>query len=335
MKKIERSEFSPTPGLFSSFVTFLLWGAVLFFTATLLPGCGFVSPPDPPQNDGPNLTIVLTFDDGPLPADVADFQQAADRSSLLVPLNQILSVLEQKGATGVFYLKGPGTPEAGEAVKDLFTEAIDSLHQANQVMGYHAFNHNKTLWGRSTLFSDQKTEDMKNDLRQLKAYINQAAAPLGWAAGDVLTPVFRQPYGGRIFGWTDGWKAAAQLGLTYHGYDIDSFDWTQNIDAGPDIQSHFPAHTEVDHVAFVKEQIRKRADKFANAASVDILLHVNSFTATHLAEWIDELQTDFERVSGKTIIFAVPETYLIEPQTREDMAALSILLKTDPDAGGR
>ncbi len=300
-------------------------GLGLVFFLGLLAGCGFEGFPSPGDYDPNTVSVVLTFDDGPVSADVANPEEVADHESLLAPLDRILGKLQNRNATGVFYIKGPGTPEAEDALQDVFAHGILSIHQAGQIMGYHAYNHDDPIWKFPANTFCMNKEPMKEDLLRLKRFLGRIGGLEGLAEDDILTPVFRQPFGGTLVGIGTGAQAARELGLTYHAYWIDSFDWTGHADVDPSTVAHLPVATEADHVAFVRQRFRERAKCLTATPVIDVLLHVNSFTAAHLDEWMDELKTDFEEFTGKPVLFNVPETYLVDNQVLEDMTILTFL----------
>jgi peptidoglycan/xylan/chitin deacetylase (PgdA/CDA1 family) len=300
-------------------------GLNLFLFLGCICGCGFEAVPAPDRYHEDQVSVVLTFDDGPVAADIPASTGAADRVALLLPLNRILAGLKKNNTTALFYIKGPGTPEAGETLKEVFTEGILSIHQANQILGYHAYNHANPIWDFPENMFAWNVEPMKEDLRQLKSFVGDLGKPEGLTGDALLTPVFRQPFGGMLMGISNGSRVARELGLTYHAYMIDSFDWTGHADADPALVARLPVGTEEDHVRFVRERLREKARAFSAAPVVDVLLHVNSFTAAHLQDWMDELRAAFEEFSGKSVVFAVPDIYLLDSRTVEDMSTLSFL----------
>jgi len=273
------------------------------------------------------MYVVLTFDDGPVRADIADpVAKASEKQVLLGPLEQILSGLERQRARGVFYIKGPGGAENESVLKDAFGQGIASIHQAGQIMGYHAYNHGASMWAIPENLSAVSQPLMVEDLRQLKAYVDEAGVSAGLSAEEILSPVFRQPFGGSVIGRRNGWETAWDLGLTYHAYLIDSFDWTVNADCDPSIKAKLPVDTEADHLAFVRSHLREKAQDLSYCSVVDVLFHVNQFTADHLDEFVEELRSSFEQSTGKTVIFDVPPSYLTQMDTREDGSVLFFLL---------
>ncbi len=286
-------------------------------------GCGYevgaVQPVDQP------VTIVLTFDDGPLSADVQATDFDLNRQAILGPVDTILGTLAKRNIRAVFYIKGPGSPENGEKLKEAYLEEIPKMSRAGHILGYHAYNHAQRLWGIPAQPHGQWALDMKNDLQNLKDYINEIFVPLNILGQDFFSPIFRQPFGGDRLREMEGWVAAMKSGLVCHGYAIDSFDWTGNLDALPSLIAHMQVATEDDHVEFVLAQFSRKANELADRQVVDVLLHVNHFTANHLDQWIDALKTDFEQSTGKTVVFDVPACYLNESDFEMDASIFHFL----------
>jgi peptidoglycan/xylan/chitin deacetylase (PgdA/CDA1 family) len=249
--------------------------------------------------------IVITFDDGPLPADVADPEIVPERETLLVPLEKILDTLNAHDAQAVFYIKGPGTAKAGEILADIFFDGLNEIHSAGHIMGYHAYQHEPSIWGLPLQDSFLRQRKMRKDLQSLASYVETVTK------GEIkLAEVFRQPYGGDRVCRIDGWTVATSMGLTYHGYDIDSFDWTENTDVNKEIIRDLPVITEEDHMNFIRKKFHEQAIRHADDAVVDVLFHVNHFTADHLGELIDLLREEFEHSTGRSVLFKVPKSYL-------------------------
>jgi len=271
-------------------------------------GCGL----QPPCGDQPGdaITVVLTFDDGPLPGDVAAPGDVADRETLLDPLRAILDVLERRGLRAVFFVAGPGFWQTGQELIDTYAQGIEAIHAAGHVLGYHAFDHDPYIWAPPFKSTELAEFDMSTDLYTLKAFLNDVMATLGLRRVEVFEPVFRQPYGGGGTSWLEGWTVASRLGWTYHGYLIDSADWLGHEDAASFITSQLPPPNGPEHVEYVLDRLRNGAARNAGRSVVDVLFHVNHFTAEHLDQWIDELTTAFQQHSGREVIFDVPECYL-------------------------
>lgn len=221
-------------------------------------GCGVQSPPQAPAG-ATTISVVLTFDDGPLPADVADAAGSASREGLLDPLRAILTVLAEEAAQGVFYIRGPGTPEAGASLHGVFADGLRAIGEGGHILGYHAYNHGGPAWGPAWNLDTGDEAAMKQDLLDLRAYVEGCLSASGASPGIALSPVFRQPYGGGVLRWLGGERVAHDLGLTYHGYVIDSFDWTGNIDADPWVVARLPVGTEAEHLDFVRAHLAAAA----------------------------------------------------------------------------
>jgi len=283
------------------------------FGLMVVVGCGFTPLPVSNDAEGP-INVVITFDDGPLSADTAD------TDSLLTPLQDILATLKSYGVQSVFYVKGPGTAERGEQVKTIFADGLRAIKNDGHVLGYHAYNHDVSVWEYSLTFGLANGEAMKRDLQELKTYVDSAAGP-----EISLSPIFRQPYGGGAIRWIEGLRVAGELGLTFHGFVIDSFDWTGNLDADPNLIARMPVDTDENHLAMIQQRFKDEALEHRNDETVDILFHVNHFTARYLGQMLDALKTSFFESSGREVVFTVPEEYLNQSNPWTDMAILEFM----------
>jgi peptidoglycan/xylan/chitin deacetylase (PgdA/CDA1 family) len=289
--------------------------------AWLLAGCT-TQWPGPPAGQ---TTVALTFDDGPLAADVLPEDRSAAGEALLDPLLQILDVLERRGLKAVFYVVAPGD----DRLTTTWTEGLLAIHEAGGTLGYHAFDHDALFWFDPLLNRPAARAQMLADYEQLQAFADQTLAPLGMAQEELFSPVFRMPYGDGLNGWLDGPVIARQLGWTCHGYAIDSMDWTVNSDVPRSIADRLLAPTGGDPVALVNERLRRGARAVAGHENVDVMMHVNSLTATHLDEWIDTLTAAFQAEGVESVDFRVSPEYLAESEPAADLSALLIFLFGD------
>ena len=288
-----------------------------------LAGCGFQLPC--PQAIGKPVSVVLTFDDGPLPADVPADVRAAAGDTLLDPLWQILQVLNRRGVRAVFYIAAPGNEPDARALSSVWAQGVAGIHSAGHVPGYHAFRHDPAVWADPSRCPVQAMEAMRVDLDQLEDYASLALAPLGLARTDVFQPVFRQPYGGVVFDSYEACRVANERGWRCHAYVIDSLDWLVNVDTSADLRESVLSCAQADTIAIVAEQLQRRAAETDCESIVDILMHVNHQTADHLDEWIDTLTTAFAE-QGRTAIFEVPAAYLDADMPSFDVSLLGYLL---------
>jgi peptidoglycan/xylan/chitin deacetylase (PgdA/CDA1 family) len=302
---------------------FLIWPAVLWLSAAS--GCG--TDPLSHVEEKRATIVVLTFDDGPVAADVLDPAGTQNMPTLLDPLNAILDTLAQRGLQAVFYVKGPGNRTAGVVLGDTFADGILSIHRAGQVLGYHAYDHDPAIWVRLPVPMSTVRDDMREDLDQLESFLDGLLGPRGLSRGAIFTRVFRQPFGGGGIAQCPAIEVAHERGWTYHGFRIDSVDWTDNADIDPALFVHLPIATEGERVEYVRYRLREGAERNRGLTVVDVLFHVNAFTARHLNDWIDELQTVFAEQTGALPTFSVPDDYLNNDDPVTDMSVICDLLK--------
>lgn len=258
---------------------------------------------------GETVTVVLTFDDGPLAADVAHPELLAHPEESLLPLQEILDKLAQRNARAVFFVEGPRNDEADTLLADDFADALLRIHDAGHDLGYHCMRHESAIWANPLALPDDYFRK-DADLSALQNYIDTVLAPTGVAQMDIFSPIFRPPFGGTGIGRFQGWLAATMRGWSYHGFRIDSIDWTRNINADEDILDNLPTTTEAEEVAFTLQHLHTGVWEHRNQRVIDVLLHVNHFTAAHLDEWMDQLKESFESANGRTVLFDVPPCYL-------------------------
>lgn len=241
---------------------------------------------------------ILTFDDGPLPSDLATWTVA--EPELLDPLSSILQTLSQEGIQAVFYLRGPqfpwldqGLPRPSDA---LFATGVQMITSAGHHAAVHCFSHNPALW--RTLVPDKTA--LQADLDAANQYFGQFGFP--------LAPICRLPYG--------GFSLAAELagkdwcranGLGYREWSLDPQDWLHHPD------NTLPLHTgdAAGHLELMRWNIALNAPWHMAPASrrKDVLLHVSHRTATHLPALINQLRQT-SALWNRSAEFSVPAAYL-------------------------
>jgi len=291
-------------------------------------GCGFdvTAPCDNPSTDG--VTVVLSFDDGPLPADLNEAEKLTGKESLLDPLGEILEVLQRRGIQAVFYVEGPGSDQAAKVLADAFAHGVYQIYQSGHVLAYHCFSHDVDIWADPELPQDLAEKRMNEDLDRLDAFLDDVLARLDLLRTDVFADLFRQPYIGAGLRCPAGWEVAAERGLTYRAARIDSLDWVVNSDATAVISFDLSGATEQDLTHLVLNRLRAGVAINADRTLVDVMLHVNNFTAAHLDEWIDQLTADYERFTDGPVRFAVPQCYIDTDDEFFDLVgSLGLLIK--------
>lgn len=110
---------------------------------------------------------------------------------------------------------------------------------------------------------------------------------------------------------------------------VNAVDWALNADGLPFFVAHLPIDTDADYVAYVRERLREGARRNRNVGAVDVLFHVNAFTAAYLDVWIDELLAAFEDLNGETPVLGIPDCYLRADDPVVDLAVVVDALKPD------
>jgi peptidoglycan/xylan/chitin deacetylase (PgdA/CDA1 family) len=270
-------------------------------------GCPLADPCG--ERCGEGITVVLTFDDGPLRADVSQPEHVSDTRTLLEPLHRFLALLERRGSRAVFFVKGPGRQGAADVLKDVYAEGLLAIHRSGHVLGYHAFRHDPAIWVEPLAPPCMARAAMREDLDRLQSLLDEALATAGSTQQDLFSPIFRQPFGGAGVDQQDALRVAAQRGWTYHGFDIDSSDWIANADTDPRVLERL-GDGETGQVSFVLDRLGERARRTRERAVVDVLFHVNDLTAAHLDDWMDELNKAFGSAGRGPVRFVVPDCYL-------------------------
>jgi peptidoglycan/xylan/chitin deacetylase (PgdA/CDA1 family) len=269
--------------------------------------------------------IVLTFDDGPIPPDVA-LSASDDETTLLAPLRDILATLQQRGIRGVFFVAGPGDASLADAFAPAFATGLREIHEAGHVLGYHCFDHSAAIWANAAAPPWLAAALMNADLNRLEAYLDATLPPAGFDRARLFQPIFRQPFGGLGVRIPEGLHVAAARGWVYRGYRVDSADWTAHRILDPALLAGLPVQEDAEHVAYTRSKFARGASDSAGVPIADVLMHVNHFTAAHLDEWIDALAADFEREAMRPVTFDVPESYLSESSVYADFSIFADLL---------
>ena len=194
------------------------------------------------------------------------------------------------------------------------------------LLGYHAFVHDAAFWTDLLEPPPLALSRMQADYDRLEQFIDRLLEPAGLTRRDLFQPVFREPFGGGAAGWLDGPAIGRSRHWTCHGYAIDSVDWTANADVSPLLRDRLLAATDGDPVARVLQQLREGAQHHASRPYLDVLMHVNSLTASHLSEWMDTLVAAFGQAGVKSVTFDVPVAYLETDDPAADLSALEIIL---------
>jgi peptidoglycan/xylan/chitin deacetylase (PgdA/CDA1 family) len=281
----------------------------------------------PTLGDWPPPAIVLTFDDGPLPADLHPPIAGNTTEQLLEPLRAILLTLAQNGAPAVFFIEGPGQEALDSETHAAFALALGEIHAGGHTIGYHAYDQDPAIWIRPALCPVLAAMPMAADLDRLTRFLDEVAPEAGLQPDQLFEPVFRQPFGGLGISRTPAMLAAAARGWTYHGFRIDSADWMVNADTPRFLAEPFEEMDESQRVELVVRRLRQGVRRNAGqAAVVDVLFHVNRFTGRHLQTWLDALEDETAAVYGLPAGFSVPQTYIRESDPVVDFSVLEELL---------
>jgi len=286
--------------------------------------------PCPPETDQ-EITVVLTFDDGPLSADLS-IPSSSDVDGLLLPLQDILGVLDRRQLRAVFFVEGPGRDDLDDRLDEIFAEGILAIDRDGHVLGYHGFTHDFLLWANPLSPPILGYVGVTVNLERLTRYLDDILMPRGLTHEDIFKPLFRQPFGGSGISRTLGWLEAARRGWTYRGFMIDSIDWLDNVEVDPSLAIVLQVSSENEYIEFVLDNLRSGVMRNRERSVIDVLLHVNQFTARHLEEWIDEIQVAVGEIIGVGVKFDVPDCYLHSSDLTVDRAVFGEFLQrlSDP-----
>ncbi len=241
---------------------------------------------------------ILTFDDGPLPADVTTYQPG-DGDALLAPLRSILATLQTHQPhpiPAVFFLRGPAYPwKAGaRPPKGLFKRGVRMIVDAGHLPAIHCYSHDPDLWWNWWV----RGGDIHHDLDRCVEYFG----------GMVPEPlrVFRPPYGqGGLAGWS--WAVGHQI--RHRRWDIDTEDWLHHPDVAPILRRFADDQEAGAHLAHILQVLPARMWMHTMwPGANDFLLHVSRRTADHLPAIIDRI-VDVTRAQNHEPQFVVPPSY--------------------------
>ena len=244
---------------------------------------------------------ILTFDDGPLPADVTEYDANDPRADdkLLRPLEQILETLRSRRAgriKAVFFLRGRGFPWKKRTPKpppvEVFEDGVAMIVADGHRLGLHCYSHDPKIWRVPFESRTAINEDLKTGRRFFEEECG---------AGTLTT--FRPPYGG---GGSSAMKWAERKELVFHRWDIDPEDWLHHPDAGLFRRFERQGARHRKHVVD-----RLHLGAFVHAIFPnpnDFLFHVSKRTAKHLDAFLSAIENSTRSV-GRDSKWVVPDSY--------------------------
>jgi len=251
----------------------------------------------------PAAEWILTFDDGPLPSDIVDYDASDPNAGdeLLAPLDSIVSKLRDHPAgpiPAVFFLRGPGYPwkPGRKPPKALFARGVRMILDAGHAVGIHCFKHDPELWW-NWLFT---AERIQRDLDRCVDYFSSMLPG--------RMTVFRPPYGQ---GGPPGVAWARRHRVRHRRWDMDTEDWLHHADAA-DFARRFENDPD-GHLRHIVDSlpVKMLVHTFWPGAN-DFLLHVSVRTASYLDRILDRI-CEVTRLQGHEPAFVVPRTYLTPP----------------------
>ncbi len=226
---------------------------------------------------------AITFDDGPLPADLYEIDDA-DPELALQPLSEILETLStyaEGPVPATFFLRGPMYPWTAPPPRSVFEAGVHQIEEADALhqIGLHCNRHDPDLWFHWWL---RLWSEIAQDLDDGEAFFRpMLTRPMSR---------FRPPYGA---GGPAGVIWASQHNYAYHRWDVDSEDWRHHRDAislglgayeqDTDVETHFE-HIRDLLTFWTPLVISERTPR-------EILLHVSHRTAGYLGRILDVICT--------------------------------------------
>ncbi len=242
----------------------------------------------------PTAEWILTFDDGPLAADVVDVSGMSPEQ-MLAPLRRMLDTLRDHPdgpIEAVFYLRGPDYPWPRHPPRAVFEQGVQWMLAEGHHVGLHAYRHDPDLWWNWI----SRADEIKQDLDQCNEYFKPMLS-----GGDLT--VFRPPY---LQGGIPAWAWAQENGVKYQLVDIDTKDWKHHQDATfPRWENDPVGHR--DHMLGTLPYRMWFHTLFPGAN--DFLFHVSERTADFLRELIDKISQS-TRDLGHDPSYVVPPEYV-------------------------
>lgn len=242
----------------------------------------------------PNSEWVLTFDDGPLPADFTT-QDGRSDAEMLQPLADILAVLRSHLSApipAVFFLRGPAYPWPTPPPSALMQSGLQMMERDGHFLGLHCYKHDPDMWWGWPLTANQIWADLDACLPYFAALTAQSLS------------CFRPPYGQ---GGLSALSWAIENRRRFHRWDVDSEDWLHHPDAGWLRQFVDDAAA---HRAYILSTLPNKLVFHAHwPGANDVLLHVSERTAAALPDIIDCICETTRRERHEPV-FVVPPGYV-------------------------
>ena len=240
--------------------------------------------------------------------------------------------LDRRQLRAVFFVEGPGSDDCSDYLEEVFAEGILAICRDGHTLGYHGFTHDFLLWADPLSPPILGYVGVTVNLERLVLFLDDVLEPRNLSREDIFEPLFRQPFGGSGLSRLLGWLEARRRGWTYRGFMVDGVDWLDNVEVDPNLAAAFSVRSEDEYVEFVLDNLRSGVNRNRDRSVVDVLFHVNQFTAQHLEEWIDEIQAAVEEIVGGGVTFDVPDCYLRSSDLTFDRAVFGEFVPwlTDP-----
>ena len=199
----------------------------------------------------PGRYVFLTFDDGPSPY-----------------TQQILDILNDRNATGIFFVIGDRINIQQDAV-----EQLNRILEEGHYIGLHSMTHEPSI-----LYHGEGAPDrFVNEMLELNQLISEIT-------GGFSTNLCRAPFGMVGTFTSEHHVAVSQANLRCIDWNIDSNDW------------------EIRHAERIHENVMSQVELLNFPDELVILFHEFSWTVEALPGIIDDL-----RANGYTIATYVPE----------------------------